>query len=406
MQSQKLHFPNSDGQQLAARLDLPLSGAPLAFALFAHCFTCNKNLKAVDNINRALTREGFAVLRFDFTGLGESDGEFADTNFSSNVADLIAAAHFLENHYRTPSLLLGHSLGGAAVLQAAAALPEVKALVTIGSPAEPRHVTRLLRDSRATIERAGQAEVVLAGRTFTIKKQFLDDLAQRNMATTIRKLNRALLIFHSPVDTIVGIDNAAQIFQAAMHPKSFVSLDHADHLLSDAADSQYVGTVAAAWARKYLDGARKTHNEAMPADNAVHVQTGSHGYLTEIAAGHHSLVADEPPAVGGTNLGPTPYDYLLAALGACTSMTLRMYADRKAWPLEAVGVHLNHQKVHARDCRECESEQGYIDHIERLLELAGPLDDAQKQRLLQIADRCPVHRTLHGEIVVKTDLVP
>lgn len=403
MRFQKLNFKNAQGERLAARLDLPLAPEPKAFALFAHCFTCTKNLTAIGNISRALNREGIAVLRFDFTGLGESEGDFADTNFSSNVEDLVAAGRFLEGEYEAPKILVGHSLGGAAVLQAAAEIPSAVAVATIGAPCKPEHVTNLLTASKETIERQGEAEVELAGRTFHIKKQFLDDLQQARMEEAIGSLKRALLIFHSPVDNIVGVDNAACIFKAAKHPKSFVSLDHADHLLSEHDDSLYVGSVLAAWAHKYLEKSKAKTKEELKRDWLV-VRTGGSGYRTEMLAGNHALIADEPESVGGDDSGPSPYEYLTAALGSCTSMTLRMYADRKEWSLEEIVVRLRHQKIHAEDCADCETQEGKIDQIEREIELAGDLTDEQRQRLLEIADKCPVHRTLHSEIVVETRL--
>ena len=402
MQFQKLVFPNAEGQQLAARLDLPVDEKPRAYAVFAHCFTCTKNFKALVNINRALARAGVAVLRFDFTGLGESDGDFAATNFSTNVADLVAAARYLETHFEAPRLLIGHSLGGAAVLQAAASIPSSVAVATIAAPAEPAQVNRFLGSTRDRIVATGEAEVTLAGRQFKITRQFLEDLDRPRMEQTLAQLNRALLIFHSPLDEIVSIHNAARLFEAARHPKSFVSLDDADHLLSRREDSLYVGMVLAAWARKYLGMLEDDQPPAVIPDNHVLVRTGRTGYQTEIIANGHRFIADEPIAVGGSGTGPNPYDYLVTALGACTSMTLRMYADRKNWPLDEIVVRLKHEKMHAADCHECETREGKIDVIERQIELVGPLDFAQKQRLVEIADRCPVHRMLHGEIVVKT----
>lgn len=404
MPFQKLSIPSASGQRLSARLDLPLVGPPIAYALFAHCFTCNKNLKAISHISRALTRERIAVLRFDFTGLGESEGEFADTNFSSNVADLIAVADFLSAEFEAPTLLVGHSLGGAAVLQAAAQIPSSRAVVTIGAPADPSHVIRLLGHTREAIDARGEAEVVLAGRTFRIKKQFLEDLERTRMEETIRNLRRALLVLHSPVDTVVGIENAARIFQAAKHPKSFVSLHQADHLLSDERDAIYVGTLIAAWSRKYIEGPSEETSAPAPTEKHVVVRTGEKGYLTEILADGHTLIADEPVSAGGSGMGPTPYDYLLAALGACTSITLRMYADRKGWPLESILVRLSHRKIHAVDCQECETKSGKIDYIERVIELVGRLGDLERERLLDIARKCPVHRTLHSEVIIQTRL--
>lgn len=402
MQFQRLHFKNMQGKTLAARLDLPIDEKPVAYAIFAHCFTCTKNLNAVVNINKALAREGIAVLRFDFTGLGESEGDFEDTTFSSNVTDLVAAADFLKSDFEAPKLLIGHSLGGAAVLQAAARIPSSLAVSTIGAPFNVSHVSRLLGSDQAEIERRGEAEITLMGRKFKLKKQFLDDLGQANMEEAIRNLNKALIIFHSPLDNVVGIENAAQIFQVARHPKSFISLDTADHLLSNRTDSLYLGSVLAAGVRKYIELPQKEERQRDLLDNRVVVRIGRRGYQTEILANGHSLIADEPIAVGGANTGPSPYDYLVASLGACTAMTLRMYADRKQWPLESVVVRLRHQKIHRADCQECETKTGTIDHIEREIELNGPLDQEKRQKLLEIADKCPVHRTLHSEITVQS----
>jgi putative redox protein len=408
-------FTNPAGDTLSARLDVPDARDPSAFVLFAHCFTCSKDLKAVGHISRALNDQGFGVLRFDFTGLGESEGDFADTNFSSNVDDLVCAADYLSEAHQAPSVLLGHSLGGAAVIQAAEHLDSVQAVATIGAPHDPEHVTHLLDDSIEEIEATGQARVTLAGRQFTIRKQFLDDLQSTRMDDAIGALGRALMIFHSPFDEIVGIDNAARIFEAAKHPKSYVSLDHADHLLTNADDSKYVGYVVAAWARKYVETPEARSRDATafvdttpdatvePVEGTVTV-TGADGYRTEIQSRTHRYVADEPTSMGGADTGPTPYELLAAALGTCTGMTLRMYADRKEWPLEGVTVHLQHEKVHAKDCRECETTEGKVDRFSRIVAVDGPLTDEQRTRLLEIADKCPVHRTLHSEIVVDTQL--
>jgi uncharacterized OsmC-like protein/alpha/beta superfamily hydrolase len=398
-------FPNRDGQHLAARLDLPDSATPNAFALFAHCFTCSKNLRAVANISKSLTDAEIGVLRFDFTGLGESEGDFSDTNFSSNISDLVDAAAYLDSEYRAPAILIGHSFGGAAVIQAANAIPSALAVATIGAPSEPSHVTHLLTDNREVLEAEGEAQVTLGGRSFKIKKQFLDDLEETEIQESILKLRRALLIFHSPVDNTVGIDNASQIYLAARHPKSFVSLDQADHLLSNEKDSLYVGSVIAAWARRYIETVSPPEEDSESSGDWVEVRTGRDHYRTEITADRHSLLADEPTEYGGTGTGPSPYDYLLASLGSCTAITLRMYADRKKWPLDRITVRLKHDKIHATDCEECETETGNVDQIEREITLEGDLNDEQRGRLLEIADKCPVHRTLHSEIVVKTKLV-
>jgi putative redox protein len=400
-----VRFPGSLGATLAARLDLP-PVKPAAFALFAHCFTCSKDTLAASRISAALTGRGIAVLRFDFTGLGGSEGEFANTSFSSNVGDLVAASSWLREQHEAPRLLIGHSLGGAAVLAAAREIPEAAAVATIGAPFEPAHVRRLLAPALPEIEAAGEATVELAGRTFRIKKQFLDDIGSRNGREAIGNLRKALLIFHSPRDTTVSIDNAAQIFMTAKHPKSFVSLDDADHLLTRKEDASYVAAVLAAWASRYI-GAPVMESQPIRADEpgVVTVAETREGKFTQaITVGKHRLRADEPASAGGTDTGPSPYDLLLAALGACTAMTIRMYADLKQLPLDKVTVRLRHEKVHAQDCAECETREGKIDRIEREIELAGGLDEAQRARLLEIANKCPVHRTLHSEVWIPTRL--
>lgn len=399
-----VRFPGALGTQLSARLELP--AAPRAFAVFAHCFTCSKDTLAATRISTALTARGIAVLRFDFTGLGGSDGDFANTNFSSNVADLAAAAAWLRRNHAAPKLLIGHSLGGAAVLAAAADIPEAVAVATIGAPCDPDHVLGLLAPAVAEIEAAGEAEVELAGRKFRIKKQFLEDIAGRSIRDAIGSLRKALLIFHSPRDTTVSIDNAAQIFLAAKHPKSFVSLDDADHLLTRKEDAQYVAAVLAAWASRYLgEPAMEAHPMSADEPGIVTVtETRDGKFAQAIVAGRHRLRADEPLDAGGTDTGPSPYDLLLAALGACTSMTVRLYADVKQLPLDRVIVRLKHNKVHAGDCAECETREGRIDRIDREIDLQGSLDEIQRAKLLEIASRCPVHRTLHSEVWIPTRL--
>lgn len=398
MQTQRLTFPGASGENLSARLELPLDGKPTAYALFAHCFTCSKNYKAVVHISRALARARIGVLRFDFTGLGESEGDFSDTTFSSNVEDLIAAAAYMERELTAPAILIGHSLGAAAVLQAAHHIPACRAVVTIAAPAELRHVMRHLKSSIEQIQKNGSAEVTLAGRTFTIRKKFLDDLDRQNMEEVIANLDRALLIFHSPADAIVGAEDAARIYETAREPKSYISLDGADHLLSRPEDSEYVGAVIAAWATRYLKvPAEGEAEEAAPLGQAV-VRTGQAHYYTDVLIGPHSLVADEPESVGGTDAGPTPTGLLMAALGACTTITLRMYADRKQWPLEEVGVRLQHKKIKTGDPK--------TDEISQTLELVGPLNAEQRERLLQIAHRCPVHRALETGVAMPMSLEP
>jgi uncharacterized OsmC-like protein/alpha-beta hydrolase superfamily lysophospholipase len=391
-------FLGATGETLAAVIDRP-PGRPKAWALFAHCFTCSKDLHAARRISQSLAARGYGVLRFDFTGLGESEGDFADTHFSSNVADLVAAVGHLRENHEAPRLLIGHSLGGAAVLAAAADVPEAACVVTIGAPFDPAHVRKLIDAAAPDLSETGEAEVVLAGRRFRIKQQFVDDLEAQNQPEKIAALKKALLVLHAPGDRIVGVDNARQIFVAAKHPKSFVSLDDADHLLSRRADADYVGELVATWAARYLP---ESDDASLP-QGEVTVEGGSRGFANRVRAGQHALLADEPKTIpGGTDTGPSPYGLLLAGLGACTSMTLRMYADRKKWPLAGVRVHLSHQKIHAKDCDDCETAEGRVDEIKRTVTLEGDLDETQRKRLLEIADRCPVHRTLEGEIKIRT----
>ena len=402
MQSKNVKFPNAEGQSLAGILDLP-DGKPVAWALFAHCFTCSKNLKAANHISRSLVDAGIAVLRFDFTGLGQSEGAFADTTFSTNVDDLVAAASWLASKHRSPDILIGHSLGGTAALQASAQLPDTVAVATIGSPADPGHVAHMFADSEDALRDEGVAEVRLGGRPFLMKRDFLDDLERHDLPNSIGGLRKALLVMHAPLDDVVEIDNASSLFAAAKHPKSFVSLDSADHLLTREEDSRYAGQVLAAWVGRYLP--RRVNEEALAArEGEVVARTRSGGFATPIAAGDHRLVADEPVSVGGTDTGPTPYDLLAAALAACTTMTLRMYADHKKLGLESATAHVTHKRVHADDCADCEQSEGQVHEFQRELVLEGDLSDAQRQRMVEIADRCPVHRTLHHEVRIRTHL--
>lgn len=398
MTAERFDFPNSAGRTLTATLESP-PGEPDDYALFAHCFTCSKESRAARRISAALADRGIAVLRFDFTGLGSSEGDFANTDFSSNVGDLVAAADHLRLTRRAPALLIGHSLGGAAVLAAARRIDEVRAVATIGAPSDPGHVTDLFSEEVDDIRSRGQGEVTLAGRTFCIRRDFLDDVAEQNLLAEVADLRRALLILHAPADQVVSIDNASRIFMAARHPKSFVSLDDADHMLSRQRDAVYAAEVIAAWARRYITTPPEPTGD--PGEVMV-AETGRGTFEQSITMGRHRILADEPLDVGGQDNGPSPYHLLLAALGACTSMTLRLYADRKELPVERISVLLRHAKIHAADCATCETAQGQIDRIERLITVDGDLDDAQRARLLQIADKCPVHRTLTSEIDIQT----
>lgn len=403
MPTERFQFAGSDGQKLAAALDTP-DGPIRAYALFAHCFTCGKDVLAAKRIAAALAASGIAVLRFDFTGLGSSGGDFANSTFSSNLTDLVRAADHLRETRKAPAILIGHSLGGAAILAAAAQIPEATAVVTIAAPSDPSHVTGLFADHIEEIRKHGKAAVSLAGRPFTIKREFLDDIAEHGLMAHISSLRKALLIMHAPTDDTVGIDNATRIFTAAKHPKSFVSLAGADHLLSDRRDSSYVADVIAAWASRYLEPAGL--QQAADLDNkpreVVVRETRNAKFQQGVSIGPHRLLADEPVAAGGQDTGPAPYDFLLAGLGACTSMTMRLYADRKSLPLERTTVTLRHSKIYAQDCAECETRTGMLDQIERIISMDGALDAEQRKKLLEIADKCPVHRTLTSEIRIVT----
>ncbi|HEX6958691.1 MAG TPA: alpha/beta fold hydrolase [Ferrovibrio sp.] len=421
MDSRKVEFAGSSGATLAARLEMPAGDAtPIAFALFAHCFTCSKDAPAAVKVSRALAARGVATLRFDFTGLGGSGGDFASTNFSSNVADLIAAADYLRRMHRAPALLIGHSLGGAAVLAAAAQIAECKAVATIGAPFDAAHVEHAFLQHVPQIEADGEARASLGGRQFTIRKQLLDDLRRQKQKERIAGLRRALLVLHAPGDGVVGIDNASQIFLAARHPKSFVSLDRADHFLSRAEDADYVAGVIAAWAARYLaspaaaaaDAAaeaaaaeyRAAEDAGAASEPGVLVEeTGQGLFQQRIRIGRHAIMADEPQSMGGRDSGPAPYDLLAAALGACKAMTMRLYANRKNLPLRRTRVHVVHDRIHAEDCADCETKDGHIDEFRVTIGLEGELSDEQRARILEIADKCPVHRTLHSEVKIRTE---
>jgi uncharacterized OsmC-like protein/alpha-beta hydrolase superfamily lysophospholipase len=402
MPAERFDFPNAQGQKLAALLDRP-DGPTRAIALFAHCFTCGKHNRAARHIAEGLKLHGIAVLRFDFTGLGASEGEFANTTFSSNVDDLVAAADHLRQTLTAPAILIGHSLGGAAVLAAAHRIPEARAVVTIGAPFDPAHVVGLFGDRAAEIASKGEVEVTLEGRPFLVRRALLDDIAQQNLAPLVATLHKALLVFHSPTDDTVGIDNASHIFMTAKHPKSFISLAGSDHLVSRASDAAYVASVISAWADRYLDMAVDAQPTDDTTEGRVIVRETRRGkFQQEVITSAHHLLADEPVKAGGLDSGPGPYDLLLAALGACTSMTVRLYADQKQIPLVRTQVRLRHAKIYATDCAECETKEGKIDHIDRVITFEGDLTAEQRVRLLEIADKCPVHRTLKSEVDIRT----
>jgi len=401
MKTKKVSFKNQDGATLAAWLQFPADRHPHSFAIFAHCFTCGKDLTTIHTIASALCEYGFAVLRFDFTGIGESEGDFADTNFSSNVEDLISAADFLEDEYDAPKLLVGHSLGGSAALVAGGQISSIKAVATIAAPHSPKHLKKMISSDLDRITESGKATVSIAGREFTIKEQLINDVASIESTEAIRNLGAALLVIHSPQDEVVNIDNATMIFKAAQQQKSYLSLDGADHLIKRQSDAVYVGRVIGAWATRYVEVPEPWE---LKTEHTVVCEADRDHYTTRVQVGEHKLLGDEPEKYGGHDFGPSPYQYLSAALGTCTAMTIRMYADRKEWPVEKIRVHLDHNKIHAEDCDDCESEKGKIDEITRIIEVEGELDDTQRNRLLEIADMCPVHRTLHSEIKVRSEM--
>jgi len=401
MPTERFQFASTEGHKLAAALDLP-DREPSAYALFAHCFTCGKDNISAKRIAGRLSVDGIAVLRFDFTGLGGSEGEFANTHFTSNINDLVAAADHLRKTHKAPAILIGHSLGGAAVLAAAHRIAETRCVVTIAAPADPAHVVGLFQDKVGAIREKGEVEVLLAGRPFKIRREFLDDVAEQMLMDRVAHLKKALLVFHSPTDDTVGIDSATRIFGSAKHPKSFVSLTGADHLLSKKHDADYVANVIAAWSRRYLDEPESVAKAESETGVVIVRETRAGKFQQEIMSGPHRFIADEPVSFGGLDSGPGPYDLLIAGLGACTSMTIRLYADNKKLPLERVAVRLTHNKIHATDCAECETKDGMIDRIDRHITFEGDLDAATRKRLLEIADKCPVHRTLTSEINIRT----
>ncbi|MBO6900805.1 MAG: OsmC family protein [Rhizobiaceae bacterium] len=403
--TQRLEFTGHSGAKLAARLDRP-NGPLRAYALFAHCFTCSKDIVAARRISASLAREGIAVLRFDFTGLGSSEGEFASTNFSTNCGDLFAAIEYLRENYEAPAVLIGHSLGGAAILAIAKDVPEAKAVVAIGAPADAGHVLHNLGSSLETIRSEGEAEVDLAGRKFRIQKQFVEDVESQKVKDAVAQMRKPLLILHSPIDQTVGIENASEIFLAAKHPKSFVSLDMADHLLTKPNDAEFAARTVSGWLSRYVESDTPQGEEAI--EHVRVMETGEGKFQNAVQAGRHRLFADEPESFGGMDTGPSPYDYLSVALGSCTTMTLRIYAERKKLDIGRISVDVSHAKIHARDCDECTEEEreggGKIDRFERVIAIDGEVPADIQDKLLEIADKCPVHRTLEAGAKVKSML--
>lgn len=403
MTSNTISFKNREGHELSGRIDLPLNGKPHSYVIFAHCFTCSKNFPAVKNISRGLTSKGFGVLRFDFTGLGNSEGDFSNTNFSGNIDDLLDAALFLEEKFLAPSLLIGHSLGGAAVLLAARKLASVKAVVTIGAPSHPSHVTHLLKEGLESLKENGRALINIGGRDFTIKEHFLQDLEELSQKTASTELRLPLLIMHSPQDRIVEIANARKLYEAAHHPKSFISLDGADHLLSDKQDAQYVGHLTGTWADRYIPHQTKPENTT--GHQVMASLDPDEKFTTEMLLGSKYLLADEPESYGGADLGPTPYEFLTASLASCTAMTLNMYLGRKNWEVYLINVYVTHSRIHKEDCEAPDDPKARIDLFEREIQIRGNLDEKQQKKILEIADKCPVHKTLMSENRIETRII-
>lgn len=405
MKSTRLKIQNNKGVTLQAHLELPANQKPNRFAVFAHCFTCSSTLSAVRNISRALTNYGFGVVRFDFTGLGRSEGEFADSYFSANVDDLIAVSNYMDMHYKAPELLVGHSLGGAAVLTAASKLKAVKAVATIGAPATVSHVKHLFSHSIDKIRENDTTEVNIGGRPFIIDKEFVADFDKTDLPSIVQGLRKPLLILHSPIDTIVEIKNAEQLYHNAKHPKSFITLDDADHLLTNTNDSNYAGNIIGTWVQRYFKPDENVMLETNGEQLVGHLNVIEDNFTTTMQTKKHSMIADEPTSIGGDDFGPSPYEYLNAGLVACTAMTLKMYAKRKNWDLHEVFVYVTHSRTHSDDLGLDLETPKHIDHITKKLKFVGNLDASQKERLKEIASRCPVHKTLASEVVFNTTVL-
>ena len=405
MSSIKLNIQNKKGHKLQAFLELPADQKPQYYAIFAHCFTCSSALGAVKNISRSLTSHGFGVVRFDFTGLGRSEGEFAESYFSANVDDLMAVNDYLKAHYQGPGLLVGHSLGGAAVIVAASKLENIKAVATVGAPATVSHVTHLFSHGIEEVKEKGEVEVNIGGRPFKINEEFVEDFGKIDLPEITKNLRKPLLIMHAPFDQIVGVDNAHKLYHGAHHPKSFVSLDDADHLLSNSKDSLYVGNVIGTWVQRYFEQRDNSMLETKGEQLVAHLNLVEDNFTTSIQTKKHNFIADEPASIGGDDFGPSPYDYLSAGLAACTVMTLKMYAQLKKWDLQEVFVYISHAKKHSDELELDMEKSGYLDHMSKKLKFVGNLDEKQKIRLKEIASKCPVHKTLQSEVIIETELI-
>lgn len=387
MNTQELKIKNRDGVELSATIDFPSNQKPSQIAIFSHCFTCTSNLNAVRNINRALTQNGFAVVRFDFTGLGKSGGDFKNSHFEANVEDLVDVHQYITENYFAPEFIVGHSLGGSAAIVAAHKIPALKAVCTIGSPADVEHTTKHFKSQVKELEDNGETQVTIGGREYSVNQNFVDGFKKHKLPEIIKSLKKPILIFHSPIDEVVGVYNAQEIYENAMHPKSFVSLDDADHLLSKKEDSLYVGNVISSWVSRYLPKKQKEKQDPEKHQLVANLNLVEDKFTTSISTDDHTLLADEPVSLGGDNFGMSPYELVSAGLAACTTMTLKLYAERKKWSLKDVKVYLSHAKE--------KNEQGEtVDVFKKEIEIKGAVDDTQKDRLIEIASKCPVHKTL------------
>lgn len=406
-----LKIVNKAGEKLAAHLVIPADEQINNIAIFAHCFTCSSSLFVVKNISNELIEKGISVLNFDFTGLGHSEGDFSETNFSNNISDLEDVNSFLTETYIAPTILIGHSLGGAAAIIAASQLENIKAVVSIAAPSYVKHITRHFQNFDEIIKEKGHAMLSIGGRPFTIRKQFIDDLEKHNLEEVVKGLRKPIMIMHSPQDNIVDIENAGRLYNNAFHPKSFISLDGADHLVRNKKDAAYIANVIASWVERYVPIAANGTNEAIMLKNVdgeqvlVYHET-SVPYTNHIYTKTQHILGDEPIDFGGNDLGLSPYELLIAAIGSCTTLTLKLYAKRKEWDLREVYVYLSYAKKHAEEIENREPEaMGKLDFIRKKLKLVGNLSEEQIIKLKEIASKCPVHKTVAGKVYFETELV-
>ncbi|GAB5539551.1 MAG: bifunctional alpha/beta hydrolase/OsmC family protein [Salibacteraceae bacterium] len=402
MKSEKLSISNKSGTALHAVLELPPNQHPTHYAMFAHCFTCSSNLNAVRNVSRSLANQGFGVVRFDFTGLGKSEGAFADSHFSGNVSDLICVAEHIKQHYSAPKLIVGHSLGGAASIVAASKLDYIEAVATIAAPSSVQHTKKHFSHGIEELSEKGAIEVNIGGRPFKIDSEFVKDFDNTDLLKVVKELRKPILIMHAPFDKTVAIQSAQELYTSSMHPKSFISLDGADHLLTEKRDSEYVGDVIGSWVKRYFPPVEAQRLSTEGEQLVGRLNLVEDNFTTSIQTNKHSIVADEPEEVGGDDFGPAPYELLGASLIACTAMTIKLYAERKEWPLTEVEVFVSHSKKHRDDA---DSGSAKLDHLQKKLRFHGDLSDDQRERLKEIASKCPVHRTLLTEVVIETELL-